>query len=164
MPRRRPSASPILLVVLSLCAILLIREARTAEKGRDKPAPATGDRALTADDLKALSFRSIGPANMGGRVAALAYVPGSRTSFYAGFGIGGVFKTENLGVTFSPVFDDQPNLSIGAIAVADAPETWPGWAEEEKADQARKSVAGEEPRRARQGEDRLGRHRRRERP
>jgi hypothetical protein len=58
---------------------------------------------------------------MGGRVAAIALVPGSRTSFYVGYGIGGIFKTENLGVTFTPVFDAQPNLSIGALAVADGP-------------------------------------------
>ena len=95
-------------------------------------APAPAARPLTADDFKGLSFRSIGPSNMGGRVSAIALVPGSRTSFFAGFGTGGVFKTENLGTTFSPVFDDQPNLSIGAIAVADAPENWSGWAEEEK--------------------------------
>jgi len=96
------------------------------------PAPTPAARALTADDFKGLSFRSIGPSNMGGRASAIALVPGSRTSFYVGFGTGGVFKTDNLGVTFRPVFDDQPNLSIGAIAVADAPESWPGWAEDEK--------------------------------
>ncbi|HYV20844.1 MAG TPA: hypothetical protein VFC25_17650 [Verrucomicrobiae bacterium] len=96
------------------------------------PAPNPAARALTADDFKGLSFRSIGPSNMGGRASAIALVPGSRTSFYVGFGTGGVFKTDNLGVTFRPVFDDQPNLSIGAIAVADAPDSWPGWAEEEK--------------------------------
>src|SRR6185503_13922347 len=138
---RPPCARPIRPVILLFCAITLITAAGTAEKGRDKATPGAGDRALTADDLKGLSFRSIGPANMGGRVSALAYVPGSRTSFYVGYGIGGVFKTDNLGVTFSPVFDDQPNLSIGAIAVADAPESWPGWAEEEKADQAKGGAA-----------------------
>ena len=76
-----------------------------------------GERVLTADDFKGLSFRSIGPANMGGRAAAIAIVPGSRTSFYVGFATGGVWKTENLGVTFSPLFDAEPLLSIGAIAV-----------------------------------------------
>ena len=42
-------------------------------------------------------------------------MPGSRTSFYVGFGTGGVFKTENLGVTLTPVFDKAPLLSIGSI-------------------------------------------------
>src|SRR5438093_3705885 len=97
----------------------------------------SGDRELTEKDLSTLSWRSVGPANMGGRVSAIALVPGSRTSFYVGFGTGGVFKTDNLGVTFSPVFDKSPLLSIGAIAVADAPTSWPGWAEERrKADSA----------------------------
>jgi len=89
---------------------------RDAGKGAGAP-----DRPLTADDFKGLGFRSIGPSNMGGRVSAIALVPGSRTSFYVGYGIGGVFKTENLGVTFAPVFDARPNLSIGALAVADGP-------------------------------------------
>ena len=74
---------------------------------------------LSVDDFRTLPWRSIGPANMGGRVAAIALVPGSRKSFYVGFGTGGLWKTENLGVTFTPVFDEQPTLSIGAVAVGD---------------------------------------------
>lgn len=89
-------------------------------------------RAFSADDLKALAWRSVGPANMGGRVAAIALVPGSRTSFYVGYGTGGIFKTENLGTSFSPVFDEYEVLSIGALAVADAPDGWRGWEEEER--------------------------------
>jgi photosystem II stability/assembly factor-like uncharacterized protein len=99
-------------------------------------APDSAERALTADDLKGLAWRSIGPANMGGRCSAIALVPGSRTSFYVGFGTGGVFKTENLGVTFTPVFDEYPVLSIGAIAVADAPASWRGWSAEESKEAA----------------------------
>ena len=92
------------------------------------------NRELSADDLKSLSWRSVGPSNMDGRVSAIALVPGSRTSFYVGYGTGGVFKTTNLGVTFSPVFDKYPVLSIGAIAVADAPADWAGWAKEKDLD------------------------------
>jgi photosystem II stability/assembly factor-like uncharacterized protein len=84
-------------------------------------------RGFGADDLKGVPWRSVGPANMGGRVSAIALVPGSRTKFYVGYGTGGLWKTENLGVTFAPVFDSQPNLSIGAVEVADAPADWPGW-------------------------------------
>ncbi|HUD72035.1 MAG TPA: hypothetical protein VMQ62_08740 [Dongiaceae bacterium] len=109
-----------------LAAALLAPPAPAAAPGKGAAARGGSSgvadaRPFTSADLKGLAFRSIGPANMGGRVAALAYVPGSRTSFYVGFGIGGVFKTENLGVTFEPVFDAQPNLSIGALAVADGP-------------------------------------------
>jgi len=94
--------------------------------------PPSVERNFTEKDVAGLAFRSVGPANMGGRVSSIALVPGSRTSFYVGFGTGGVFKTTNLGVTFSPVFDKYPVLSIGALAVADAPANWPGWAEEKK--------------------------------
>jgi len=113
----RPMASVLAGALVAACALLLAPPGAVAAA---RPAAAP-DRPLTADDFKGLAFRSIGPANMGGRVAAIALVPGSRTSFYVGYGIGGVFKTENLGVTFAPVFDSQPNLSIGALAVADGP-------------------------------------------
>ncbi len=91
----------------------------------------TPTRQLVPSDLASLSWRGIGPARMGGRVAALAWVPGSRTSFYVGYATAGVFKTDNLGVTFTPLFDEEPVSSIGALAVADAPDDWPGWAAEE---------------------------------
>jgi|GEM_PF-6666946 len=113
-------------------------------------------RTLTADDLAGLPWRSVGPANMGGRVSAIALVPGSRTAFYVGFATGGLFRTTNLGVTFHPVFDDQDLLSIGAVAVSDAPaglERLGGRAGGRRG----------RPRGKRKGEDRLGRHRGRKR-
>ncbi len=70
---------------------------------------------------------------MSGRVSAVALVPGSRTGFYVGYATGGVFRTGNLGTTFAEVFRQEATSSIGAIAVADAPETWSGWAAEEAA-------------------------------
>lgn len=97
------------------------------------PAHAQDPRPLTAADLEGVSWRSVGPANVGGRVSAIALVPGSRRSFYVGYGTGGVFKTDNLGVTFTPVFDATGVASIGAIAVADAPADWPGWTADDKA-------------------------------
>jgi hypothetical protein len=132
-PRRTVSA---VLLFASISALLLLWAGDTGTAAEKRRPGASGtlaadDRALTADDLKALAFRSVGPANMGGRVSAIALVPGSRTSFYVGYGTGGLFRTDNLGVTFTPVFDDQPVLSIGSVAVADAPPEWPGWAEEE---------------------------------
>jgi photosystem II stability/assembly factor-like uncharacterized protein len=69
---------------------------------------------------------------MSGRVGALALAPGNSKTFYIGYGTGGVWKTDNMGVTFSPVFDKTGQHSIGAIAVADAPSNWPGWDKEDK--------------------------------
>lgn len=75
-------------------------------------------RALTSADLRGLPARSVGPANMGGRVADLAFVPGSSKEFYVGFAIGGVWKTTNSGTTFTPLFDKEETLCIGSVAVA----------------------------------------------
>jgi photosystem II stability/assembly factor-like uncharacterized protein len=68
--------------------------------------------------LKNFTWRSIGPANMGGRIDDLAVVESNPSTFYVAFATGGVWKTVNNGTTFIPVFDDQPVTSIGDIAVA----------------------------------------------
>jgi photosystem II stability/assembly factor-like uncharacterized protein len=64
--------------------------------------------------------RSIGPAAAGGRIAALAVEKGRPSVFYVGSATGGVWKTNNGGTTFTPIFDNEPNLSIGAISVSDS--------------------------------------------
>ena len=65
----------------------------------------------------ALKFRVLGPA-ISGRVDRVAGVPGDPLTYYAAFSQGGVWKSENGGRSWDPVFDDQPTNSIGSIAVA----------------------------------------------
>jgi photosystem II stability/assembly factor-like uncharacterized protein len=81
--------------------------------------------------LKNLKARSIGPAVMGGRVSEIAIDPRNPFVFYVALGHGGVFKTNDNGVTFAPIFDKQPMLSIGALAVApsDSDVVWVGTGE-----------------------------------
>src|SRR5437868_7928506 len=64
-----------------------------------------------------LRWRLIGPFR-GGRVVAVAGVPGDSTTFYFGAVNGGVWKTSDAGVAWTPIFDSQPVASIGALAVA----------------------------------------------
>jgi len=64
-----------------------------------------------------LKWRLIGPFR-GGRVVAVAGVPGDSTTFYFGGVNGGVWKTTDAGVVWTPIFDGQPVGSIGALAVA----------------------------------------------
>src|SRR5258708_7536172 len=64
-----------------------------------------------------LHWRNIGPFR-GGRVAAVSGVVGDATTFYFGSVGGGIWKTTNAGMTWSPIFDEQQIASIGAIAVA----------------------------------------------
>ena len=64
-----------------------------------------------------LSWRLAGPFR-GGRALTAAGVPGEPNRFYFGAVGGGVWRTDNAGRTWEPIFDSQPAASIGAIAVA----------------------------------------------
>ncbi len=95
------------------------------------PAPSPGSTQLTDVLFKNLKARSIGPAVMGGRVSDIAIDPRNPFIFYVGLGHGGIFKSSDNGITFDPFFDKQPDLSIGAIAVApsDSDVIWVGTGE-----------------------------------
>lgn len=95
------------------------------------PAPPAMAAPVSAAQLHSMRWRAIGPANMGGRVADIAAVPGDPATFYVALGTGGLFKTSNHGTTWQGVFDDQPVASIGAVAVAPSrPEVvWVGTGE-----------------------------------
>jgi photosystem II stability/assembly factor-like uncharacterized protein len=71
---------------------------------------------ISPDRYEQLRFRHIGP--VGNRMASVAGVPGDRTTYYAGAASGGIWKTEDAGLHWRPVFDDQPIHSIGALAVS----------------------------------------------
>ena len=68
--------------------------------------------------LKSMSWRAIGPANMGGRVTDIDGVPGDPSTFYVSGADGGIFKTTNGGVSFNPIFEKQRAYSIGALTIA----------------------------------------------
>ena len=87
-----------------------------AEKAKDAPAAA---KPAFADALfEGLAWRSIGPFR-GGRVTAVAGVPGQPLVYYMGATGGGVWKTTNGGIEWAPVTDGQVKTgSVGAIAVA----------------------------------------------
>ena len=72
---------------------------------------------VQVDRLAAMQARSIGPAGMSGRIAAIDAVVGNPDVVYVGAATGGVWKSTNGGQTWTPVFDDHPVLSIGAIAI-----------------------------------------------
>ena len=64
-----------------------------------------------------MRWRLVGPFR-GGRALAAAGVPGNPNLFYFGAVGGGVWRSDNAGRTWEPIFDGQPIASIGALAVA----------------------------------------------
>lgn len=72
---------------------------------------------IDVERLAGLKARSIGPAGMSGRVAAIDAVESDPDVVWVGAATGGVWKSTNGGLTWKPVFDDQPVAAIGALAV-----------------------------------------------
>ena len=64
-----------------------------------------------------VAFRSVGPTIMSGRVADIEVSPEDPTHFYVAYASGGLWKTENNGLRFTPLFDEQAVMTIGDIAV-----------------------------------------------
>ena len=72
---------------------------------------------LDLSNYKNLNIRNIGPANMSGRITAIDAVISNPNCLCVGSASGGVWKSENGGSAWKPVFDDQPTQNIGALAI-----------------------------------------------
>ncbi len=81
--------------------------------------------------LSAVHWRSVGPANTGGRVSDIAVDPANSYVYYVAMATGGVIKTTNNGTTWHAVFNHEPVGSVGAVAVApsDPSVVWVGTGE-----------------------------------
>lgn len=79
--------------------------------------PLSAQLAIQPEHVSSVRARSIGPAGMSGRITAIAALESDPSVVYVGAASGGVWKSTNGGDTWSPLFDDQPILNIGAIAV-----------------------------------------------
>jgi photosystem II stability/assembly factor-like uncharacterized protein len=79
-----------------------------------------------------MSWREIGPATAGGRIAAVAGSATDPNLYYVGTGGGGVWKSKNNGQTWDPVFAKEPVAAIGAVAIdpSDNQTVWVGTGED----------------------------------
>ena len=68
-------------------------------------------------DLSAFKFRNIGPAFLSGRIADIAIHPNKENTWYVAVGSGGLWKTENAGTTWTPLFDKQSSYSTGCVTI-----------------------------------------------
>jgi len=117
-------------VILVLLAIFIVSMAAWAEDV--KPGSKSAKTSLiTSDALSGLEFRNIGPALMSGRISDIVIHPKDKATWYVAAGSGGVWKTDNAGMNWTPVFDAQASYSIGCITLdASNPEViWVGTGE-----------------------------------
>lgn len=82
----------------------------------EKQEPWSGE--LPQNWLKGITWRSIGPANMGGRITDLAIYEADPSIWWVATASGGLLKTINNGISFEHQFDKEATVSIGAVAVA----------------------------------------------
>src|SRR4051812_7922108 len=67
--------------------------------------------------MAGLRLRAIGPGLMSGRVVGFAVHPEDRSRYYVAVASGGVWKTTNAGVSWTPVFDNEGSYSIGCVVL-----------------------------------------------
>jgi photosystem II stability/assembly factor-like uncharacterized protein len=100
---------------LARCSFLTFSSAALVAMAAAVAAPSSAQQ-ISNDQFQPLEARHIGP--VGNRVTTVTGVAGDRFTYYAGAASGGVWKTEDGGINWSPIFDDYPVHAIGAITVA----------------------------------------------
>lgn len=104
-----------------LCFCLLFSSLELAAQKAKKELPVSTTVAAAQVDInqvfKNWKPRNIGPASMSGRVTTIDVEVANPNHIWIGAASGGVWKTMNSGVSWTPVFDEQPILNIGALAI-----------------------------------------------
>ena len=101
------------LLYSALCLTFLV----SPVAGQDTDEPEVVSPGINSGLVSSLGFRNIGPALMSGRIIDIAVDPVRRSTWYVAAASGGVWKTENAGVTWRPIFDNYGSFSIGSIAL-----------------------------------------------
>ncbi|MCG8327093.1 MAG: hypothetical protein MI974_05380 [Chitinophagales bacterium] len=88
-------------------------------------------QSIDLEHFKNLKIRNIGPAGMSGRVTSIDVINDQPNVIYIGTASGGVWRSKSGGITWEPIFDEQPVQSIGALAInqQNPSEIWVGTGE-----------------------------------
>ncbi len=100
--------SAVVLAILMFASIVAV----AADEAADKP-----ETKLNADTLAGLALRSIGPSINSGRISDFAVTPGKRHRYFIATSSGNLWKTDNAGTTWTPVFDNEGSYSVGVVTM-----------------------------------------------
>ena len=101
------------LVLLICIGVALAPFEGSAQRKKKKSTEAKQEKIA----LDAFKFRNVGPAFLSGRIADIVFHPENDNIWYVAVGSGGVWKTENAGTTWTPLFDQQASYSTGCISL-----------------------------------------------
>jgi photosystem II stability/assembly factor-like uncharacterized protein len=113
-PRRLPLLA---FIIISLLPAAFAQDERPPA---DRPGQEEGRRPadpMSSQTFSGLRMRLIGPALISGRVVGFAVDPDERSRYFVAAASGGVWKTTNAGITFTPVFDNEGSYSIGTVVL-----------------------------------------------
>lgn len=109
--------SPFLLFALLFLFACSSTTSITAQKKKKDDTKTANKSPLDKVSLSGLKFRNIGPAITSGRVSDIAVNPTNPFEYYVATASGGVWKTNNWGNTYKPIFDSQGSYSIGCVTM-----------------------------------------------
>lgn len=99
------------LLLISIIVLSITVNAQKSKKtAQAKPATST-------NLFSAFKFRNVGPAFMSGRIADIAVNPANPSQYYLAIASGGVWKTDNAGTTFQPIFDGEGSYSTACVTI-----------------------------------------------
>ena len=101
-------------LLLSIFIAVIIFPSQEITAQRKKKNTKTTSKEVSLDAFK---FRNVGPAFLSGRISDIVTHPDNENVWYVAVGSGGVWKTENAGTTWNPIFDDQSTYSTGCISL-----------------------------------------------
>jgi len=136
--RLKPVESIVLTIIMGMFVLTAFSGAGTGQKKIENTDPSLREQwyekhqAMSEmSPFKNMKWRFIGPDVISGRCTDVAVPKGSKHTIYVGAATGGLWKTVNSGITWEPIMDDVPSVSIGDLAVApsDPAIVWVGTGE-----------------------------------
>lgn len=101
--------------LINLLFVVLVLFQFDAVAKKEKEEKTKGDTLITSSLVSGLKFRGIGPAWASGRIADFAMNPNNPKEYFVAVASGNVWKTENNGTTWKPVFENHGSYSIGVV-------------------------------------------------